>query len=190
VRTTNAARSTLDLDAGAATRQAERLAVLAHRVGEGSARAFADLYDALAGTTMRVIQSQLGDSEQAESVLYATYLEVWWMARRHDSGRGTDVAEWVNAIAIRRACERQLASRRRRAGKLADEHDTPLTQWSVDLDVVHSRLAALTLGKLLGRPLADLRPQPLRRSIPPTSTPSSRGGVDRARISRATGPAR
>jgi hypothetical protein len=71
--------------------------------------AFATLYRILAPHLNHELNALLGDPVQVRSVLWGSFVEVWWLARhrRTDSGTGRD---WITTIVDRRTAEqRRLA---------------------------------------------------------------------------------
>jgi len=84
------------------------LAGLARQVAHGDRSALAGLHDALAPDVLRTIRRRLPDAAESMSVLRATFVEVWRMARYHTSDGA--VRGWVTGVADRRAAERVRGS--------------------------------------------------------------------------------
>ena len=85
------------------------------RAGRGDHAAFADLYDALAPLLYGVILKVVRDPAQSEEVTQEAFIELWRLAPRFDSTRGS-VRSWATTLAHRRAIDRvrsEQASRER-----------------------------------------------------------------------------
>jgi len=78
---------------------------LVRQVADADRRAFARLYEALAPAVAGNLRAAMPDPADAAAITSATFVEVWWLARFH-AAAGTDVSEWIMAIAARRAAER------------------------------------------------------------------------------------
>jgi RNA polymerase sigma-70 factor, ECF subfamily len=133
----------------AARRQLDGLLI---RVADGDEPAFADLYDAVAGSVFGLAKRVLRQAEQAEEVAQEVLLEVWQQAARFDPGRGSGFA-WVMTVAHRRAVDRvrsaQSASdRERRVGQRNHEreHDqvAELVEQRMEAEAVRDCMDSLT----------------------------------------------
>ena len=85
-----------------------RPAGLARQVAHGDRSALVGLHDALAPDVLRTIRRRLPDAAESMSVLRATFVEVWRMARYHTNDGA--VRGWVTGVADRRAAERVCGS--------------------------------------------------------------------------------
>lgn len=74
-------------------------------VARGDQRAFARLYDRVAGKVYGVIRRVLRDPSQSEEVAQEVLVEVWRTASRFDSARGK-ASTWILTMAHRRAIDR------------------------------------------------------------------------------------
>jgi len=109
---------------------------LAQRVAHGDRSALSGLHDALAPDVLRTIRRRLPDAAKSMSVLRATFVEVWWLARFHTCD-GT-VRAWVTGVADRRAAELVRGS--------SDRVD-----WS-DVIAIHDAHTDREFDRLLGVP--------------------------------------
>ncbi|PSL44090.1 RNA polymerase sigma-70 factor (ECF subfamily) [Saccharothrix carnea] len=85
------------------------------QVARGDDKAFARLYDVVAGRVFSLVRRVVRDHAQSEEVTQEVLVEVWRTAARFDPGRGSALA-WVMTMAHRRAVDRvrsaQAATRR------------------------------------------------------------------------------
>ena len=84
---------------------------LVQRVAAGDRIALRLLYIALCDAVREEAGRRLTRYRDVRSVVNATFLEVWWLARFHCEP-GHDVLTWVLGIAGRRAGERARSPRR------------------------------------------------------------------------------
>jgi hypothetical protein len=127
------------VDSAATAPTADQLQHLITRIAAYDRAAFADLYDATSDRLRDQLQARLGDPAWAGRVLVATYVEVWWLARRHcDPGAG--VVAWINGIAERRVAE-------------GPPVPPALDAATVNLGDLRARHAETELAALLGRPV-------------------------------------
>ena len=75
------------------------------RVASGDAKAFAGVYDLVAGPVYGLASRITGDQSQAEQVAAQVLLEVWRSAARFDPAEGSGLA-WIMTMARRRAMRR------------------------------------------------------------------------------------
>lgn len=87
------------------TAAGDPLADLLRRSGRGDTRAFAALYDELAGLVHGVVVKVVRDPSQSEEVTQEVFVELWRLAARFDDRRGT-VRGWAATVAHRRAIDR------------------------------------------------------------------------------------
>ena len=74
-------------------------------IARGDQRAFAELYDRLAGLVYGMVRRVLRDPSQSEEVTQEVLVEVWRTASRFDTQRGR-ARTWVLTMAHRRAVDR------------------------------------------------------------------------------------
>ncbi len=96
-------------------------AALLGRVALGDQSAFAELYDLLAPRVHAVVLRVLRDPSMAEEVTQEVFVELWRLAPRFESGRGT-VTAWAATVAHRRAIDRVRSSQSAR-DRDQREHD-------------------------------------------------------------------
>lgn len=68
-------------------------------------KAFASVYDAVAGSVLGVVRAVLRDQAQSEEVAQEVLVEVWRTAPRYRRDRGTAI-NWILTLAHRRAVDR------------------------------------------------------------------------------------
>ncbi|WP_378738761.1 sigma-70 family RNA polymerase sigma factor [Nocardia brasiliensis] len=94
--------------------------MLIRRVGRGDERAFAELYDIVAGPVLGIVARVVRDHAQADDVARNVLLELWQKAPRFDA-QNHRVLEWATMIAHRRAVEHvrfaDAGERQNRAGQ-------------------------------------------------------------------------
>lgn len=128
--------------------------VLVTRIAGGDRGAFRTLYERFHRPVETHVR-HLPLAADVPSIVAATFVEVWWLARHHT---GTEVRGWVLGIADRRA---------------ADRHGSPPMDWPQPRESSHVALAHLLGG----------RHRPSRRSTPATRAFSS--AMNRANSSPA-----
>jgi RNA polymerase sigma-70 factor, ECF subfamily len=79
--------------------------MLLNRAGRGDQEAFSELYDALAPLLHGVVLKVVRDRSQSEEVTQEAFIELWRLAPRYDSSRGS-VRAWAATLAHRRAIDR------------------------------------------------------------------------------------
>jgi sigma-70-like protein len=81
-----------------------RLLRLVRRMASNDRDAFIRLYDALLPDVTAIVRPRRDDPAAADDVIAATFVEAWQSADLH-TRPGTDVAAWIDEIALRRAEE-------------------------------------------------------------------------------------
>ena len=81
-----------------------RLLMLVRRMASNDREAFTRLYDALLPDVTAIVGPLRDDPIEADEVIAATFVEAWQSADLHTKP-GTDVAGWIDEIAVRRAGE-------------------------------------------------------------------------------------
>lgn len=128
----------------------DHLAFLLQRAGRGSQESFAELYDHLSPLVFGIVKRVVRDPSMSEEVAQEVFVELWRVAARHDSGRGS-VTSWVATIAHRRAIDRVRSEQSARdrnerdEAKRVIEPDEPATMVESSLDAARVRRA---LGRL------------------------------------------
>ncbi|KUF18110.1 MULTISPECIES: sigma-70 family RNA polymerase sigma factor [Streptomyces] len=90
---------------GSRTTPGPDLQELIARVARGDQKAFASVYDVVAGPVLGVVRRVLRDHAQSEEVTQEVLVEVWRTAPRYRKNRGTAM-NWVLTLAHRRAVDR------------------------------------------------------------------------------------
>jgi RNA polymerase sigma-70 factor (ECF subfamily) len=128
-------------------------AVPLKRAARGDQDAFAQLYDQLAPLVYGVIVKVVRDPSQSEEVAQEVFVELWRIATRYDTSRGS-VRSWAATIAHRRAVDRvrseQAARDRleRRAADTTRDHDEVEAAVESNLDQARVRRALAALSPL------------------------------------------
>jgi RNA polymerase sigma-70 factor, ECF subfamily len=99
-------------DAGAATR-AEPDRELVRRMAAGDEAALGQLYDRYSTLVHSVALRVVGDADDAEEVVEASFWQAWRQASRYEETRG-GISTWLVMIARSRAVDRLRALRRSR----------------------------------------------------------------------------
>lgn len=81
------------------------LPTLLGQVALGDEKAFAGVYDAVAGPVLGVVRAVLRDRAQSEEVAQEVLVEVWRTAPRYRPDRGTAI-NWILTLAHHRAVDR------------------------------------------------------------------------------------
>ena len=109
-------------------RDSRVLDTLLHRVACADCSALTELYR-IVSTDIRVnVEQTLPDPDDVNTVMAATFVEVWWLARGHAVSH-PDVRAWIQAIASRRTSERN----RNRAGAGASPTDISGSRMTSDI---------------------------------------------------------
>lgn len=112
------------------------LVELVTRTARGDDRAFAGLYEALAGPVYGMVLRVLRDPAQSEEVTQEVLVEVWRQASRFSAERGS-VRSWVLTVAHRRAVDRVRSAqastnREERVGRAS--HDREFDEVSEEVE--------------------------------------------------------
>lgn len=100
------------------------------RVSKGDEAAFAELYDLIAPRVHSVVVRVVRDPSIAEEVTQEVFVELWRLAPRFDSGKGS-VTAWASTVAHRRAVDRVRSTQSARDRDQRD-HDLDLRQTTHD----------------------------------------------------------
>jgi RNA polymerase sigma-70 factor (ECF subfamily) len=107
----------------------DELAVLLAEAGRGDEASFVALYDEVIGLVHGLVLKVVRDPAQTEEVVQEVFVELWRLAPRYDSTKGS-VKSWVATLAHRRAVDRVRSERAARARTECDasrviaEHDS------------------------------------------------------------------
>jgi len=92
-------RSTAPID------EATVLSGVLTRAGRGDQSAFGELYDATSALVHGIVLKVVRDPSQAEEITQEVFVEIWRLAPRYETDRGS-VKSWIATIAHRRAVDR------------------------------------------------------------------------------------
>ncbi|MGX6608524.1 hypothetical protein ACWKSP_41390 [Micromonosporaceae bacterium Da 78-11] len=87
----------------------ETLSALIGRIAAGDRAALQTLYSSLGDIVHAEVRRALSDPDDVQAAVYATFVEVWWLARFHTRD-GADIPTWITVVAGRRAAERRWAA--------------------------------------------------------------------------------
>lgn len=112
--------------------------------GRGNEAAFSEFYDLTASLVYGVILKVVRDPAIAEEVTQETFVEIWRLAPRYDSSRGS-AKSWTATIAHRRAVDRVRSEQSRRNREERDHErrvdtDVDTTSEAVIDRLEHSRV--------------------------------------------------
>ncbi len=85
--------------------EATILAGVLARAGRGDQSAFGELYDATSALVHGIVLKVVRDPSQAEEITQEVFVEIWRLAPRYETDRGS-VKSWIATIAHRRAVDR------------------------------------------------------------------------------------
>jgi RNA polymerase sigma-70 factor, ECF subfamily len=139
-------RSTSEVDQGELK---DPLAALLARAGRGDQSAFTELYDALAPLLYGIVLRVLRDPTQSEEVTQEAFVELWRLAPRYDSSRGS-VRSWATTIAHRRAIDRVRSEQANRERTERDAQNRIVQSHDIAEQVV-ANLEATRVRKALER---------------------------------------
>ncbi len=111
------------------------LGTLLSRAGRGDQSAFAELYDQLAPLLYGVVLKVVRDPSQSEEVTQEAFIELWRLAPRYDSSRGS-VRSWAATLAHRRAIDRVRSEQASRDRTEREAHKRPIQSSDVAEQVV------------------------------------------------------
>ena len=136
--------------------QKDPLGDMLSRAGRGDQAAFSELYDALAPLLHGVVLKVVRDPAQSEEVTQEAFLELWRLAPRYDSTRGS-VRSWAATLAHRRAIDRVRSEQARRERTEREGQKRPIQSTDVDEQVV-ANIDGARVRKALDR-LTDIQRQ-------------------------------
>jgi RNA polymerase sigma-70 factor (ECF subfamily) len=116
----------------------------------GDERAFAGLYDALAGVGYGTVKRVLRDPAMSEEVTQEVFVELWRTAARFDPARAS-VSTWAVTIARRRAVDRVRSEQSQR-----DRIERAGRRRRDDVDATDDSVIASLDAERVGRALAEL----------------------------------
>lgn len=137
--------------------QADTVDALLTRVATGDSDAFSGLYDATAPRLLGLITRILVDRAQSEEVAQEVFLEIWQMASRFDSEKGSAIS-WMLRIAHRRAVDRVRASQSDRDRDVRIGIRDTVTGYDSVAESAETRIESEKVKDALGR-LTDLQRQ-------------------------------
>lgn len=128
---------------------ADPLGTLLSRAGRGDHAAFSELYDALAPLLHGVVLKVVRDPSQSEEVTQEAFIELWRLAPRYDSSRGS-VRSWAATLAHRRAIDRVRSEQSSRDRSEREAQKRPIQSSDVAEQVV-ANIDGTRLRKALER---------------------------------------
>lgn len=149
-------RRASDEAAAADPRPTDVVTVWLRAAGRGDQRAFAQVYDELAGLVHGISLKVLRDPARAEEVTQEVFLEVWRLAPRFDPNRGS-ARSWVATIAHRRAVDTVRSTQSSRDREEREARQAVVSAPSADEPVLGD-LQAERVRQSLGR-LTELQRQ-------------------------------
>jgi RNA polymerase sigma-70 factor (ECF subfamily) len=146
----NAPGGRAPIDDGAG-RVDDPLAELLGRAGRGDQAAFGELYDVLAPLLHGIVLKVVRDPAQSEEVTQEALVELWRLAPRYETSRGS-VRSWATTLAHRRAIDRVRSEQaaRDRTEREGQKRDIPTHDVAeqvvaaIDATRVRKALARLT----------------------------------------------
>jgi RNA polymerase sigma-70 factor (ECF subfamily) len=85
-----------------------QLRSLVNLIATGNRPAFVQLFDALAPKAYADLAVHGLPRTEAEQVVSAAFVEVWWLARFH-TGKTVNIEHWITGVVARRGTERALS---------------------------------------------------------------------------------
>lgn len=116
--------------------EATVLSNLLTRAGRGDQPAFAELYEATSALVYGIVLKVMRDPSQAEEVTQEVFVEIWRLAPRYETDRGS-VKSWIATIAHRRAVDRVRSEQSHRdrtdvVGRQVDRDHDSVTEIVLD----------------------------------------------------------
>jgi RNA polymerase sigma-70 factor, ECF subfamily len=131
--------------------EADPLGDLLRRAGRGDESAFGELYDALSALLYGTILKVVRNPSQSEEVTQEAFVELWRLAPRYDSSRGT-VRAWATTVAHRRAVDRVRSEQASRSRSDREAAQREVEQHAHDVaDHVIADMEATRVRKALDR---------------------------------------
>lgn len=107
--------------------------------GRGNEAAFSEFYDLTASLVYGVVLKVVRDPSIAEEVTQETFVEIWRLAPRYDSARGS-AKSWSATIAHRRAVDRVRSEQSRRNREERDHERRVAPEGDMTAETVVDRL--------------------------------------------------
>jgi RNA polymerase sigma-70 factor (ECF subfamily) len=132
------------------------LAEWLHQIAGGDQAAFARLYDELSGEIRGLAAAAFRDSRAADSVVAATFLQVWRLASTPDP-TSADTRTWVASIASSLITQRQNATQRSSSSGRPAHWPAPWAAMSSTYDDAVGAVLASRLNRRTPRNSAESR---------------------------------
>lgn len=127
----------------------DRIGQALSAAGRGSEAAFSQFYDLTASLVYGVVLKVVRDPAIAEEVTQETFVDVWRLAPRYDSTRGS-AKSWTATIAHRRAVDRVRSEQSRRNREARDHEGRVDTDIDTTSENVIEKLDHSRVQKALG----------------------------------------
>jgi RNA polymerase sigma-70 factor, ECF subfamily len=125
------------------------LGMLLRQAGRGDESAFAAFYDELSPLVYGVILKVVRDPSISAEVAQDVFVELWRIAARYDSTRGS-VRTWASTIAHRRAVDRVRSEQSRRNREEADHQASYQPEIDLVAEDVDRNFARTEVQRALG----------------------------------------
>lgn len=135
---------------GSRDRATDPAVALLERVARGDEQAFAELYDLIAPRVHAVVVRVVRDPAMSEEVTQEVLVELWRLAPRYESSRGS-VAAWATTVAHRRAVDRVRSTQSSRDRDQRDLDRTPSGRHDEVAELVEDRLERERVTRALER---------------------------------------